>query len=189
MHFGSEIFSKIPVSQEIQQELNLTSFAKPSIWYSLFFVSKVLGGNNQDNFVLYQNCPHKYLAGFCQAMLSSSLILLLILYKIASFSLNNTKLYRNFSKTILHKGFIFLLCDVLKCYYSVREFFQICIALILEKRGCLQQGGRVLYKESGMAGARQQVGNSTALQSSGCSRGSFFALNFSYIQQEERDAC
>lgn len=98
--FDPEIFSKILISQEIQYELNLKSFAKPSIWYSLFFLSKVLGGNNQNNFVLYQNCPHKYLTGFCQAMLSSSLILSLILYKISSFSLNHTKLCRSYSKNL-----------------------------------------------------------------------------------------
>lgn len=98
---------------------------------------------------------------------------------------NNNKLRFLKYRSILYcKGFIFLLCDVLKCYYGAEEFFQ--ILSVDNKCGWWQRSRRVLYKESSEDSGRQQVGSSTTAVLT--RRQQLFALCFSCICQVELNA-
>lgn len=96
--------------------------------------------------------------------------------------------------------------EVTQKTYSAQGFYippLWCFEVLLQRTGILSDLCSIDITEVWLSTARwesvvqgewygwgeQQVGNSMTLQSSGCSRGSFFALNFAYIYQEERDAC
>lgn len=165
--------------------MNLKSFPRLGVYYRSF-ISKDIGENNKNNFVLYHN--YLFISGnaiipyypFIDTFTKYFLSFLSTQNSIEITPKKKTKKTHWFLKYRITpcKCFAFLLFDILSCYYSAEELLQVHIPSVI------QVWLTAVKKESTRQGSNGNRGGSMAVVLR-----RHLAPCFSSMHQEERAAC